>query len=94
MNSRIEELRTFVTENFLFGRADNRLSDDASFLDNGIIDSTGLLELIAFLERTYGLHLEDDELIPDNLDSLSKLTCFVERKLQTGAALSATGAGL
>jgi acyl carrier protein len=82
MNNITEEIRTFVTDNFLFGQADG-LSDDTSFLENGIIDSTSLLELIAFIERTYGIRLDDEELIPDNLDSLRKISLFTERKLGT-----------
>ncbi|HLK48878.1 MAG TPA: acyl carrier protein [Bryobacteraceae bacterium] len=76
-----EELRIFVVDNFLFGQQDAHLSDETSFLESGIIDSTGLLELIAFVERTYEIQLEDAELIPDNLDSLAKLTAFIGRKL-------------
>ena len=76
-----EELRTFVVDNFLFGQPDGSLSDETSFLESGIIDSTGLLELIAFVERTYDIRLDDAELIPDNLDSLAKLTGFIGRKL-------------
>jgi len=82
MNSICEELRTFIIDNFLFGQADARLCDDTSFLESGIIDSTGLLELIGFIERTYGFRLNDEELVPDNLDSLRKLTLFIERKTQ------------
>jgi acyl carrier protein len=81
----IDELRTFVTTNFLFGRPDGCLRDDTSFLESGIIDSTGLLELIGFLERTYGITLADDELIPDNLDSLRKLDAFLSGKLAEAA---------
>jgi len=77
-----EELRVFVIDNFLFGQADGHLSDDTSFLEAGIIDSTGLLELIGFVERQYGIKLKDDELIPDNLDSIRKLSAFIQRKIQ------------
>ena len=82
MNNTTDELRTFILDNFLFSQADGRLSEDTSFLENGIIDSTGLLELIAFIERAYGIRLEDDELIPDNLDSLRKIRHFIDRKVQ------------
>lgn len=77
-----EELRSFALENFLFGQDGDSLSDDVSFLGSGIIDSTGILELIGFVERTYGFRLEDEDIVPDNLDSIGKLTRFVERKLQ------------
>lgn len=76
-----EELRTFVVDNFLFGQANGSLPDDTSFLDSGIVDSTGLLELIAFIEQTYAIRLTDDELIPENLDSLARLTQFIDSKL-------------
>ena len=76
-----EELKTFVVDNFLFGQANGWLSDETSFLESGIIDSTGLLELIGFVERRYGIRLDDEELIPENLDSLTRLTQFIDRKL-------------
>lgn len=81
MNPITEELREFVVDNFLFGQANGRLTEDASFLENGVIDSTGVLELLAFLEQRYGTRLADDEIVPENLDSLRRLTRFVERKL-------------
>lgn len=80
MTKVIEELRGFITENFLFGQAGALLADDTSFLDNGIIDSTGLLELIAFIERTYGIRLADEELVPENLDSLERIGRFLSRR--------------
>ena len=74
------ELQKFVVENFLLGQPEETLAEDSSFLENGIIDSTGILELIGFVERTFDLHMEDDDLVPANLDSLRKLTLFIERK--------------
>jgi acyl carrier protein len=76
----VEPVRRFIVENFLFGRLEG-LSDEQSFLDSGIIDSTGILELVAFLESTYGLRVNDDELIPDNLDSISKISGFLQAKM-------------
>jgi acyl carrier protein len=75
------ELRRFVIDNFPFSELGEDLSNDASFLDQGIIDSTGVLELVTFLETTYGIRVEDDELVPDNLDSINRLLSFLERKL-------------
>ncbi len=75
-----QDLRTFVRENFLFGQSDESLSDDDSFLQRGIVDSTGVLELVQFIEETYGFRLQDDELIPENLDSIHQLVCFIETK--------------
>jgi acyl carrier protein len=79
------ELRQFVTDNFLLSEDDAGLADDASFLEQGIVDSTGVLELVSFLERRYAITLDDAELVPDNLDSIGKLTAFLERKLQAAA---------
>lgn len=73
------DLRNFVVETFLFGQ-DNGLTDDTSFLEQGIVDSTGVLELVAHLEKTYSLKVKDEELIPDNLDSINSLANFVAGK--------------
>ena len=73
------ETRKFVVQNFLFGQ-DNGLTESASFLDQGIIDSTGVLELVAHLESRYGLKVHDAELTPDNLDSIAAVAEFVRVK--------------
>ena len=78
-----QDIRRFVVDNFLFGQ-DNGLTDDASFLEQGIIDSTGVLEFVAHLQQHYGIKIEDDELIPDNLDSVNAAAAFVERKRAGG----------
>jgi acyl carrier protein len=82
-------IRTFITDNFLFGAADN-LKDDTSFLEEGIIDSTGVLELITFLEETYDITVDDEELIPENLDSINNVTAFLSTKLE-GSTKAAVG---
>jgi acyl carrier protein len=74
-----QELRQFVIDNFLFGR-DRDLKDDASFLESGIIDSTGVLELISFLEERFAIEIKETDLTPDNLDSIDKVTRLVERR--------------
>ena len=80
------ELRQFVTTNFLsVTDEDAAFSDDASFMEQGIVDSTGVLELVSFLERRYAITLDDTELVPDNLDSIGKLAAFLGRKLQAAA---------
>ena len=76
-----QQVRQFVTDNFPFGRVDD-LSSDESLMDQGIVDSTGVLELVAFLEDTYHIKVQDDELVPANLDSINGLVRFLERKLQ------------
>ncbi len=73
-------VRAYISENFLMGIKDSVVSDDTSFLDLGIIDSTGVIELITYLEESYGFTVEDAEMIPDNLDSLSAIERFVIRK--------------
>jgi acyl carrier protein len=75
-----DTLRQFVIENFLFGEAGG-LSDHDSFLEKGIIDSTGILELITFVERQYGIKVADNELVEQNFDSIDKLVKFLSRKL-------------
>jgi len=75
-----KEISDFIIENFLFGEKDCQLSGDDSFMEQGIIDSTGVLELVAFVERTYGIKVKNDELVPDNLDSVNKLVRFIDRK--------------
>jgi acyl carrier protein len=77
-----QDIRKFVVDNFLFGQ-DDGLAEDASFLETGLIDSTGVLELVAHLEKTYGVKVSDDELTPDNLDSINCIAAYVERKRAT-----------
>lgn len=74
------EIRTFIAERFLFG-ADLTLTGDESFFESGIIDSMGVLELIAFLEDRYKIKVDDNELVPENLDSLKGLCGFLSKKL-------------
>jgi acyl carrier protein len=77
-----QQLRQFVIDNFLFGQEGDGLANGDSFLDHGIVDSMGVLELVGFLEEKYGITVEDQELIPDNLDSIDKVIRFLENKLQ------------
>jgi len=72
-------IKTFIIENFLFGKTDG-LSDTTSFLEEGIIDSTGILELVGFIEEKFGINVEDEELVPENLDSLNNLENYLARK--------------
>ena len=74
------DIRNFIIENFLFGNA-NGLKDDTSFLEEGIIDSTGVLELVTFLEETYEIQVDDEELIPENLDSIDNVAAYLEQKM-------------
>ena len=74
------KIRNFIIENFLFGNADG-LQDNTSFLEEGIIDSTGVLELITFLEEEFNIKVNDDELIPENLDSMNNIAAFLQKKV-------------
>jgi acyl carrier protein len=76
-----QQLRNFIATNFLYGQ-EATMSADASLLEGGIVDSTGMLEMIAHLEETYGFSIDDDELVPENLDSIQNLVAFVQRKQQ------------
>jgi len=82
--SNLETIRSYVVDTFLFGET-AQLTDDTSFLEEGIVDSTGILELVAFLEETFGVVVADDELIPDNMDSIKRIDSYLTRKL-SGAA--------
>ena len=81
MSDIAREIKEFVVANFLFGQEGSGLSDQQSFLETGIIDSTGVLELVAFVEQRYGISVGDRELLPENLDSIHNLTGFIGRKL-------------
>ena len=82
-----DDLRRFVVNNFLYGR-DDHFSNEDSFLEMGMIDSTGILELVGYLEKTYHITLDDQDLVPANLDSITRLAEFVHRK--SGSAQTAT----
>jgi acyl carrier protein len=80
MEEIISKIRKFILENFMFTQDESALSNDDSFLEKGIIDSTGMLELIAFIGDGFQITLEDDELVPDNLDSVRKAASYIARK--------------
>jgi len=75
------EIRSFIVSNFLFGEAGD-LRDDSLFMEGGIIDSTGILELVMFLEKTYKIKVGTDEMLPENFDSISRVARYVEKKLE------------
>ena len=80
-----QNIRSFVQDTFLIGQDGETLTGETSFLERGIIDSTGVLELVSFVEESYGIRISDDELVPDNLDSINQLTRFIKGKLGTEA---------
>lgn len=76
-------VRSFIVDNLLFGD-DAGLEDDTPFFAEAIVDSTGFLELVLFLEETFEIRLEDDEVVPENLDSLDLIERFLEKKIAHG----------
>lgn len=79
------QIRQFVDENLLFGKGTEALRDSDSFLEQGIIDSTGVLELVTFIESQFSISVRDDELVPQNLDSIESLVTFIESKMAAAA---------
>jgi len=79
MATAAQQIRTFIEENYLFGRSDG-LHDSDSFLEAGILDSTGILELIEFLGGRFHIVVTDEEVTPQNLDSIDKIVAFLQRK--------------
>lgn len=77
------ELRQYVIDNFLFGQGGSELKNDDSFMERGIVDSTGVLELVAFLEEQFQVKVEDEDLIPVNLDSINNLLLYLKKKQQS-----------
>ena len=73
-------VRKFINDNFLFREGLETIADDASFLDAGIIDSTGVLELVSYLEDTWGVTVGDDEMLPENFDSIRGIVAYLQRK--------------
>ena len=80
-----EKLRQYVLENFLFSAEQDALPDEGSLLELGVIDSTGVLELITFLEGEFKIKVDDEEMVPENLDSVSRMVDFVERRVTAAA---------
>lgn len=74
-----EQIRNYIIENFLFGS--NSIRNEDSFLEHGVVDSTGVLELVLFAEETFGITVDEEEILPDNFDSISSLARYITRKL-------------
>ncbi|NVO16427.1 MAG: acyl carrier protein [Rhodoplanes sp.] len=81
-----DKIRAFIRDNFLFREDRDAIADSDSLLDAGLIDSTGILELVAFLEAEFGLAIADADIVPENLDSIERIDAFVATKLHTSAA--------
>ena len=82
-----QKIRDFVLENYLFTGDQSALANDDSFLEKGILDSTGVLEIVGFLEDKFNLAIEDDELVPENFDSVNKIARFVSAKQSIGKTI-------
>ena len=80
MENKRSVLRKFILENYLYTEDESALKDDDSFLDSGILDSMGILEVIDLLNEVFSIEVEDDEMIPDNLDSINDLLAFIKKK--------------
>lgn len=78
-----DELRSFIESTFIVGPAWSEFGDTHSFMEGHVIDSTGFLELILYLEETWGVTVEDDEIVPENLDSIDGLQAYLTRKLDS-----------
>ncbi|MFH1641731.1 MAG: acyl carrier protein [Nanoarchaeota archaeon] len=76
-----KKIEKFIRNNFLLGSVSNSLDENDSFLEKGIIDSTGILELVEYVQETFKIKIEDEELLPDNLDSLERITVFISNKI-------------
>jgi len=74
------EIRDYILANYLFSSDQAALDDDVSLMQAGVIDSTGVLEIIMFLEETFGIKVADEEMIPENLDSVTSIATFVTSK--------------
>ena len=79
MDNMRERIRGFLIDNFLFGDEEG-LEDQTSFLDAGIVDSTGILELVDFLDNEFRINISDDEILPENLDSINNIIKFLDKK--------------
>ncbi len=80
------KIRAFIIANFLFGDAEG-VDETTSFLDEGIVDSTGILELIEYISTEFSITVEDEELVPENLDSIDNVAAFIARKTNKVASI-------
>ena len=76
-----EQIRNFLAENFVLNANGFTLDDDASLLEAGVVDSTGILELTLFVEETFQIEVADEEILPENFDSVNRITTYIESKV-------------
>lgn len=79
-------IRKFIANSFMYREGVDSLKDTDSLLEKGLIDSTGVLELVFFVEKTFGLKINDDEVLPENLDSVQRIASLIQRKLAASPA--------
>lgn len=77
-------IRKYIIENFLFGYSEEELNNDTSFLEIGLLDSTGIIELVSFLEQEFDIDFIDEEIIPENLDTINLMVKFIIKKKDSG----------
>lgn len=75
-----EQIRKYIAENFLFSSNGFNLDDDESFLEAGVVDSLGVVELVSFVEEKYKISVPDDDIVPDNFDSVDNLAAYIARR--------------
>ena len=76
-----EQIRQYVLESFMYSDDASELANDLSLIDSGIMDSTGVLELVGFIEESFDVQVDDTELVPENFDSVNRITAYIQRKL-------------
>ena len=81
------EIREFLVANYLLGQDPSSLPGGSSLIEAGLIDSTGVLELVGYLEERFDIRITNEELLPENLDSIDNIVAFVQRKLEAGQAV-------
>ena len=81
-------IRTYILDNFLYTDDGEQLDNGDSFLETGIVDSTGVVELVMFVEETFGIEVPDEDVIPENFDSVEALVCYVQQKKEAAVAVS------
>jgi acyl carrier protein len=75
-----EQIKQYIAENFLFSSNGFNMDDDESFLEAGVVDSLGVVELVSFVEETYNIEVPDDDIVPDNFDSVDNLAGYISRR--------------
>lgn len=81
------QIRAFIVDNFLFGDEDYALGDELSLVENDLVDSTGILEMVSFIEERFGITVADADIVPANLDSIARIAAFVTTKQATVQAI-------